>query len=149
MNISLNSSANVETFKEGEVIFKEGELPEFFYIIESGAVRCLRWNEKRLSPVFTAVAGELVGEDCVLSDSNHYFYSAVALEDCSLIKITKSEVFSFLNEQSPWVRSILDNISEKIEHTTELLAEHRIFDDRLLKNIEFTQEEEVSLKDKL
>jgi len=149
MNISLNSFSHTESFKKDDVIFKEGDLPEHFYIVETGLVRCLKWHDKRLVPIMTAGEGELVGEDCVLSDSNKYFYSAVALEDCSLVVINKMDVFTYLNAQSPWVRNILDNMSEKIQHTTELIAEHRISDESLLKNVEFTQEEEVTFKNKL
>ena len=40
-------------------------------------------------------------------------------------------------------------MSEKIQHTTGLIAEHRISDESILKNREFTQEEEVSLRNRL
>jgi CRP-like cAMP-binding protein len=149
MNISLNSFAHSVSFEKNDVIFKEGELPDKFYIVESGLVRCLKWSDKRLVPVLTVGEGELVGEDCILSDSNQYFYSAVALEDCKLVVIEKSDVFAFLDSQSPWVKSILDNMSGKIQQTTELIAEHKLSDDSLVKNREFSEEEEVLLRSKV
>jgi CRP-like cAMP-binding protein len=149
MDILLDNSDESCEFIKDSVIFKEGDIPEAFYIIKSGSVRCLKWNDKRLSPVFTATEGDIVGEDCVLSDSNKYFYSAVALSNCSLIRVEKNDVFKYLNSQSPWVRMILDNLSEKIQHTTEVIAEHGIKDDALLKNLDFSQEEEVLFKGKL
>ncbi len=149
MDILLDSDIETLVYEKDSVIFKEGDAPESFYIVETGSVRCLKWNDKRLSPVFTASSGEMVGEDCVLSDSNQYFYSAVALIQCRLIKIDKNDVFKYLNSQSPWVRMILDNLSEKIQHTTDVIAEHRIIDDSLLKNIDFSEAEEVTFKNKL
>lgn len=149
MDILLNSDSEALVFEKDSVIFKEGDEPDAFYIIESGSVRCLKWNDKRLSPVFTAKEGDIVGEDCVLSDSNRYFYSAVALSKCKLVKIEKSDVFKYLNSQSPWVRMILDNLSEKIQNTTNTISEHRIMDEALLGNIDFLEEEEVTFKGKL
>jgi CRP-like cAMP-binding protein len=149
MNISLNSFSNSESFEKNDVIFKEGDLPDKFYLVESGLVRCLKWSDKRLIPVLTVGEGELIGEDCVLSDSNKYFYSAVALENCKLIAIDKSDVFAYLNSQSPWVKSILDNMSGKIQHTTDLIAEHKLSGESLLKNRDFSEEEEVLLRSKL
>jgi CRP-like cAMP-binding protein len=149
MNILLNNSDEACEFEKDSVIFKEGDIPEAFYIVRSGSVRCLKWNDNRLSPVYTATEGDIVGEDCVLSDSNKYFYSAVALSNCCLIRVEKNDVFKYLNSQSSWVRMILDNLSEKIQHTTDVIAEHRIKDDSLLKNIDFSEEEEVLFKGKL
>ena len=149
MNISLNNITESETFKKNDIIFKEGDLADKFYIVESGLVRCLKWHDKRLVPVLTVGEGELVGEDCILSDSNEYFYSAVALEECKLIKIKKNDVYSYLDSQSPWVKSILDNMSGKIQHTTDLIAEHKLSDDLLLKGKDFTEEEEILLRAKL
>jgi CRP-like cAMP-binding protein len=149
MDILLNNNEETVDFEKDSVIFREGDIPEVFYIILSGSVRCLKWKDKRLSPIFTATQGDIVGEDCVLSDSNKHFYSAVALSNCRLIRVEKNDVFKYLNSQSPWVRMILDNLSEKIQQTTDVIAEHRIIDDSLLKNVDFSQEEEVLFKGKL
>lgn len=149
MNISVNSYTHSESYEKGDIIFKEGDLPDKFFIIESGAVRCFKWSDKRLVPILTVSSGELIGEDCILSDFDEYFYSAVALDDCKLIVVSKSDVYSYLGDQSPWVKNILDNMSGKIQHTTELIAEHKISDESLLRGREFSEKEEVDLRNKL
>ena len=149
MSLLLEGSEYLEKFSEGDVLFKEGDLPEVFYLIVSGKVTCIKKHNDRLVPVFTASEKEIVGEDCVLADSNKYFYSAVAMEDCEVIRIEKSDVFKFLSTQKEWIRNILKNISGKIQHTTDLIAEHRILDDKLLSDVDFTQDMEAQLRKKL
>jgi len=146
VNISLDSNINIEKFSKDEVLFKEGDLPEAFYLVLSGKVCCLKWHNERLSVVYTAVEQDIIGEDCVFADDNQYFYSAVVLEDCELIRIEKSEVFSYLNEQSQWIKNILNNISTKIQHTAEVIAEHRIEDDKLLANTSIDEEQEAKFR---
>ena len=149
MSILLNGSEDIEKFEEGDILFKEGDLPEVFFLIVSGKVTCLKKSNDRLVPVFTASEQEIVGEDCVLADSNKYFYSAVAMEECSVIRIEKSEVFKFLSTQKEWISNILKNISGKIQHTTDLIAEHRIIEDKLLGDVDFTEAMEAQLRKKL
>lgn len=149
MSILLDESENIEQFEEGDVLFKEGDLPESFYLIVTGKVICFKRSNDRIIPVFTATEKEIVGEDCVLSDSNMYFYSAVVMEECHVIRIEKSEVYKFLNMQKEWISNILKNISGKIQHTTDLIAEHRILEDRLIGDMDFTEEMEAQLRKKL
>lgn len=146
MSILLNSDDSVEEYEEGTVLFREGDLPEHFYIILSGGVTCFKLHERRLVPILTAGDQEIVGEDCVLSDSSSYFYSAIVSQESKLIKIEKSEVYEYLNYQKDWIKNILKNISDKIKHTTEVIAEHKIMDNRLIGDIDFSQEEEAKFK---
>jgi CRP/FNR family cyclic AMP-dependent transcriptional regulator len=146
MNISLDDSGQVEKIKKDTLLFKEGDLPENFFIVLSGTVSCFKEYNDRLVPVYSAGEKDLVGEDCLFSDSNKYYYSAIALEDVEVIRITKSEVFKFLNLHKAWVKNILQNISHKIQHTTELIAEHRILDDRLMAGEDFTDDDEAYFK---
>lgn len=149
MNISLSGSENIESIAKDEVLFKEGELPDCFFIIISGKVTCLKWYNDRLVPIYTAGEQEIVGEDCVLADTSEYFYSAVVMEDCEVIRIEKSEVFKFLNTQSDWIKNILRNISEKLYHTSDLIAEHRILDKKLLSDVDFSDDQEALFRKKL
>lgn len=146
MNISLDSNVKIEKFSKDQVLFKEGDLPEAFYLVVSGKVSCIKWHNERLTIVYTAVEQDIIGEDCIFADDNEYFYSAVAIEDCELIRIEKSEVFEFLNEQSDWIKNILSNISAKIQHTAEVIAEHRIEDEKLLAHSHITEEQEAKFR---
>lgn len=149
MSILLEDNENIESLVKGDILFKEGDIPEFFYLIVSGKITCIKKHNDRLVPVFTASEKEIVGEDCVLADSSKYFYSAVVMEDSEVIKIEKSEVYKFLSTQKEWVGNILKNISGKIQHTTDIIAEHRILDDKLLSDVDFSESLEAQLRQKL
>lgn len=149
MSIPLEGSENIQSFSKGDILFKEGDLPECFYLIVSGKVTCIKKYNDRLVPVFTATDKEIVGEDCVLADSDKYFYSAVVMENCDVIRIDKSEVYQFLNTQKSWISNILKNISGKIQHTTDVIAEHRILDAKLLSDVDFSEDLEAQLRKKL
>lgn len=149
MSLLLDGGDSLEKIPAGEILFKEGDLPESFYIVVSGKVTCLKWYNDRLVPVYTPSEQEMVGEDCVLADTNQYFYSAVAMEDCEVIRIEKSEVFKFLNTQSEWIKNILKNISDKLYHTTDFIAEHKIVDNKLLGGVDFSADQEAQLRKKL
>jgi CRP-like cAMP-binding protein len=146
MSILLNGGENIEKFCKDDLLFREGELPEAFYLIVSGSVLCLKWYNDRLTPVYTAGPKELVGEDCVLLDKDKYFYSAIIAEDAQVIKINKSDVFVYLNSHKSWIKNILKNISSKIKHTTEVISEHRILDERLVGQYEFNEDRESELR---
>lgn len=146
MSISLDDSGQIEKIKKDTVLFRQGDLPEKFYIVVSGTISCFKEYNDRIVPVYSATEKDLVGEDCLFGDSNKYYYSAIALEDCEVIQVAKSEVFSFLNLHKAWVKNILQNISHKIQHTTELIAEHRIIDDRLIAGEDFSDDDEAYFK---
>lgn len=149
MSISLDENINIEKFSKDSILFKEGDLPDSFFIVMSGKVITVKWFDGRLTPVYTAVEQDIIGEDCVFSDGEEYFYSAIAVENTEVIRINKADVFKYIDSQSAWVRKILKNISDKIEHTCEVIAEHRILDDKLLADSEFTDEQEASYRSKL
>ena len=55
----------------------------------------------------------------------------------------------FINASSDWVKNILFDISDKVAKTTEIIAEHRIIDDRFNGGKLFSDEEEVMIRKSL
>ncbi len=149
MSLLLDSSVDSISVAKGDVLYSENENPESFYIVMSGKVVCIKTNDKNVIPVFTAGPQDIIGEDCVLADESNYQYSAIALEDSELVKIDKSDVFEYLSSQSDWVGNILRSISEKITHTSHILAEHKIEDDKLTAGEDLTEEQEALLRNSL
>lgn len=149
MNILLEENKKIQKFNQGHILFKEGDIAEHFYLLLSGKVTCFKKSNERLVPVLTAEEKQIVGEDCILANSDKYFYSAVVMEDSQLVAIDRSKVFEYLNLQKEWMNNILKNIAQKIQHTMEMLAEHRIIDSRISGEIDFSQQDEAQLKKSL
>ena len=144
MSISLDAKAFSESqIEKGQIVFSKGDKAENIYILNNGQVACfLVSKDKRIIPVYSLKNSGIFGEDGVLSKSGFYQYFAVALEDSTVTKIPDSDVSTFMKEAANWIPNILNNISDRIHNTIEVISEHKIIDDRLNGGEEFSQEEE-------
>lgn len=144
MSISLDAKAFSESkLEKGQIIFSKGDKAESIYILNSGQVACfLISKDKRIIPVYSLRNNGIFGEDGVLSKASSYQYFAVALEDSTVTRIPKADISAFMSEAADWIPNILNNISERIHNTIEVISEHKIIDDRLNGGEEFSQEEE-------
>lgn len=131
MSLYLENDSNIIKREPFDIIFKEGDSLEGFYIVLEGSVICIKENNKRLVPVFCAKNQDFIAEDCVLLKKDTYSYSAIAYEQCQLIFIPKVDVENFLTYKNDWISDILSSIALKISNTSDLISEHRINDDRI------------------
>lgn len=93
----FNNDHNTIEFAAGSVIFKEGEIGEKMYIIQSGEVNILLMNT-----VFdTFGAGEPLGEMAMINPGRPRSASAIAKTDCRLAVIDQQR-FTFLVQQNPY-----------------------------------------------
>lgn len=117
--------------KKGEVLFREGEGIHSFYLVTRGRLALLRSNGSRNIVIKVCENRDMAGESCVFGKDNVYGNTAVALEDMEVMEINGHLAKESVAAQKPWVKSILENLSGKVENTTGLLAEHRIEDEAL------------------
>ena len=64
MALTLNN----DSFKKGDVIIREGERGDIFYIIESGTVDVLKKGENNDKPIASLNRGNFFGEKALLSE---------------------------------------------------------------------------------
>ena len=131
---------------KGDVLFKAGDIVNKLFIVQAGEIICVCQNKDRIVPVYTNEHTGGLGEDGVFSDKRPSVYSAVALTDVRLMEIPKADIMKFMNSSSDWMKKILFNISEKVSKTTEVIADHKIIDDRFNGGKLLSGEEEVFLK---
>lgn len=131
MSLYLDDSIESKSFTENEVIFKEGDKVEGFFIVSKGSVVCVKNYNKRLTPIFYGREQDLIAQEFVLGSQDFYTYSAVALENTELVFISKQDVKDFLELKNDWIKDILMSLALKINNTSELIAEHRIINDNL------------------
>lgn len=128
-----------------EVVFKEGETAKALYIIKRGTVVCLKHSKDRLIPVFRAEAGDVVGENAILGDKP-YGYSAVTLTTAELIEITTVNFTQILKKSPDWLRGLTATMVQRFEHTANLVAENRVFNESILSEEEFSSSVENRFK---
>ena len=103
-------------FKDGEVIFSEGDHGDCMYVVKSGSV-ALKHNNKLLE---TLKPGEIFGE-LALIDNEKRMASAQAMGDTELYCINE-ERFHFMIRQHPYfsqyvMKVMADRLRHILKHT--------------------------------
>ena len=79
-------------FSKGELIFREGDPGDAFYIIKSGAIEILKGDPSKNRQVRLAIRGEgdFFGEMSLLEDSPRFAY-ARAVRDSTVLEISRED----------------------------------------------------------
>jgi CRP-like cAMP-binding protein len=89
----------VEHYRKGESIFRQGDSPSHIRIVRSGRVRIVEDIEGTPLELFEFTTGDCFGETSVIAIHKHTA-SAVALEDSELLVIPRDKLFR-LYESDP------------------------------------------------
>lgn len=109
----LKKSLHLDSFKSGDVIIKQGDLGDNFYIIKSGSVRVYILNPVDNSEIALArlEEGNYFGEQALLDERPGKRTSNVkALSDCELYSLPHAAYFKILN---PEIKKISKSIGEQ------------------------------------
>ena len=95
----------------GARIVSQGEAPEFFYVIQSGRVRVFRETADRIQTNLTELgAGAYFGEVALVTGQPRSA-SVEALEDATLIKVSKEEFDRLLDQNPQLARHIIQQLA--------------------------------------
>jgi len=133
------------SFSANKLIFSEGEEASGLFIIQSGEIICLKNNKDRLTPIYRARAGDIIGESALLSDAPH-IYSAITLNDCSVVKVSSTNFVTALNEAPNWVQDLTRTMISRFQNTSDLLAQNRILHDSILSEEDYPPTRENEFK---
>ncbi len=98
---------NSEFYKEGEVVFRQGADPDKFYLIESGKVKVVRWEDQKQEIVNFLREGDFFGEKALVEEKKRYA-DVVCLTDCHLFSLTR-EAFNELIIKSPKIKKVIED----------------------------------------
>ncbi len=115
-------------YKEGTVIFAEGEPSSFLYIVASGEIRIFKEDKDRLIPISVARSKDFIGELSIFSDEPRSV-SAIATSETTVIMVKKSDIRKVIKECPDWVSNIMITLSDRLRGSIDMLREHRIVDD--------------------
>ena len=95
----------------GTRIVSQGEDPEFFYVIQSGRVRVFRETADRIQTNLTELkVGAYFGEVALVTGQPRSA-SVEALEDSTLIKVSKEEFDRLLDQNPQLARHIIQQLA--------------------------------------
>ncbi len=128
-----------------EVLFKEGAPAQNLYIVKRGSILCLKRSKDRLIPVFKASEGDIVGENAIL-ETGSYGYSAVTLTTAELLEIPAANFRQILDKSPAWLMDLTATMIYRFENTANLVAENRVYNDKIISEEDFPSSLEVEFK---
>jgi EAL domain-containing protein (putative c-di-GMP-specific phosphodiesterase class I) len=141
-------------FKKGEYIFRQNDAGDCAYLIEKGRVQILLSKENAEVPLSIIGESEIFGEMALLDNLNRSA-SAKAMDDCTLIVVSKDQLLDRVHSADTIVRLLVQlllkrlrnqndhltqdynvkTLSEDLEGVNKIRLENKIFDG--FKNREF------------
>jgi CRP-like cAMP-binding protein len=115
--------ANTSSFNKGEIIFKEGDLADKFYILKRGKVLL----EKRISDKITVSVdsikpGYLFGWSAIL-DEGSYTTDAVCAEECEAFNFSRENILDLIDKDHSLgyklTKQILGVIKTRLDYRTD------------------------------
>jgi CRP-like cAMP-binding protein len=106
--------------KKGDYIFREGDSADVMYMIHKGRVQISKGLGSFDEKIRILGEGEFVGEMAVINMMSRSA-SAVALEDCVLIKMDRDSFNETIKKNHEFSVSVIQFLSERLRETDELL----------------------------
>lgn len=118
---NLSDSAKVKIYKKKELIYTEGNNPNYLYLLQKGKIKTFRAHEYGKELIISLLnEGEFFGYTTLL-DETPYNESAEALEDSSVVLIPKDDFYSLLNNNHGVMKRFVKLLSNEIQDKEEQL----------------------------
>ncbi len=104
-------------FRKGEYLFREGDIGDCAYLIDSGRVEILAADlEGGQTPVAILGVGDILGEMAIIDGSSRSA-SAIALEDCEVVEVSQESLKERVEDADPVVRFLLSILTNRLRET--------------------------------
>jgi len=110
------------TKKKGEVIFSEGDLADYLYLIHQGKVQISKKVGEAQEKILVLGEGEFVGEMAVINEAPRSA-TAVAVEDCELISMDRESFNSGIRENHKFAVSVIEMLSDRLRETDDVITD--------------------------
>jgi len=110
-------------FKQGDYIFREGDAADVMYMIHRGRVQISKGLGSFDEKIRILGEGEFVGEMAIINLKSRSA-SAVAMEDCILIKMDRESFNETIKKNHEFSVSVIQFLSERLRETDELLMKY-------------------------
>jgi len=99
-----------EFFEEGQAVFRQGKEPDKFYLLESGKIKVVRWENNQSEIINVLREGDFFGEKALIEESVRHA-DIICLTDCHVFSLSK-ESFNDLILKSPKLKAV---VADRIE----------------------------------
>ncbi len=105
-------------FKEGDILFKQGDPADSMYLVRKGSLTVYIKNEDGELPLATLDNGAIVGE-MAFFDQKPRSASVRASQDCEVTQITKADFDRLLQQVPKWMVTMMQSLSGRLRSTNE------------------------------
>ncbi|GGG58829.1 Crp/Fnr family transcriptional regulator [Epilithonimonas arachidiradicis] len=110
----LSYGAETVTFVAGDVIFEEGEIPKFYYQIESGRIKLNHYDEEGRELILALLTKGFSVCELLLFIDERYPVNAVVFEPSVVLRLPKSKFIQLLDDHPKISRDINKFLSERL-----------------------------------
>ena len=145
--MAIVKSRNVDApilYKSGSIIFAQGRVSKYLYIVKSGEVRLVKFKGNSLTIVQVCKSRDILNEMEILTDAENEL-TAIAHSECEIVLVEKADIQAVMQSAPNWIPDIFKTLCERLKHTQEIIEEHNLVTD---KNPELllSKEDEIKLK---
>ena len=131
----MSKHTYTKIFAKGEVIFKQGSKGRCAYLIDHGRVEVLVKDSKGNNNRFGILGiGEIFGEMAVI-DGSLRSATIVALDDCELIEISKTQLRERIEDSDDIVRYLIQMLLGRLKESLKVMDENAVLDDKTDSNL--------------
>lgn len=121
MDSSVLQHLDKVEFKAGDILFQEGDLTTFFYIVESGQVEIYIRNQSGQKVQLSVVnEGEPLGEFAMITKKARTA-NAAALTDVSAFKVSEEGYKKLMTEIPFWAQMMIKNLIYRLSDSTDTI----------------------------
>ncbi len=110
----LSYGAVIEDYGRSHVIFNEGDIPKFYYQIIKGRIKLNHYNEDGKELILAILSPGLSVCELLLFIEKKYPVNAVVFEQCTVLKLPKSNFVRLLDENPGTSRDVNKFLSERL-----------------------------------
>lgn len=160
----LSSGAELVRYKVNDIIFKEGDVPKYYFQIKTGTVKINNYHEDGREIIHSIpFDGHCLVESSLFIDKD-YPVNAVAMTACEIIKLDKvkflaligsspdllSKLYTYTAERMYYRHVMLNNISApdpgtKVKRVMECLKSYNQYTSKYSYQFPFTRQQLASL----
>ncbi|MHC4413956.1 MAG: Crp/Fnr family transcriptional regulator [Planctomycetota bacterium] len=117
----MDEGALGTTYKDGQVIVRQGDVGDRMFVIQEGRVQILLEKEGKETPIRVAVEGELIGEMAIF-ERDVRSATARALGDVRVLTVDKKNFLRRVHEDPSLAFRVVQTMSRRIRELSEEVA---------------------------
>ncbi|GAB0157161.1 hypothetical protein CHRYSEOSP005_24310 [Chryseobacterium sp. Alg-005] len=121
-DLLLAHGATYEDYNPNDFIFAEGSSPKYFFQTISGTVELNSINMEGKSFTFNIFSERQSFGVSMLFGDNNYPMNAVAISQCTVLRLPKSEFFTILNDNPELMIGLIETLADDLYYSYLMLT---------------------------